>query len=168
MVGRTGVDSGTAKFITRAVAVLGGMAAIVIALILQLVAATGARVGLSATYLLLAVTPAATEEPLKQLGVLIVALKQPRWIRTKRDGLAVGALAGLSFGVAESLFYVIGGAGVERILSICMHIGASAVGGLGMFYASKRKYMSMLGWLGLAVVIHFLWNYIAITIAFVL
>jgi len=161
---------GTAKFITRAMAILGGLAAVSIVLLLEF-PFVGGLTGILTTYLVMALLPAIVEEPFKQIGILIVAAKQPRWFTSKWDGVVAGALAGASFGIVEGIFYIISygvSIGWLRILATCMHVGASAAGGLGMYYASKREYKATFGWLGLGMVIHFLWNFIAISIGVLL
>lgn len=149
-------------------AILGGMATIAIAMLLQLAAVMGAGGGstdIPFLYLSLAILPAITEEPLKQLGLALTALKQPNWV-SKREGLIAGALAGLSFGIVESAFYVLTqGAGAERILTIIMHIGASSAGGLGIYHACGKRYRTALLWLFIAIGVHLLWNSLALVIA---
>jgi len=164
MTSQIRVKSSTVKFITRAMAVLGGMAAIVIVLIFEALAIAGLGKDSLSIYLCLGLVPAVTEEPFKQLGLMIAAFKQPKWISSKGDGLIAGALAGLSFGGFESLFYIMGGAGLERILTILMHTGTSALGGLGIYHGCRREYGRMVLWIWVAIGIHLAWNSLAILI----
>lgn len=162
------VDPSAVKFIVRSMAVLGGMAAIVAVLLLQLLAALGLGTDFFSIYLFFGIVPAMTEEPFKQLGLALITYRRPSWISSRRDGMIAGALAGLSFGIFEALFYFMSGFGATRILTVLMHVGASSVGGLGIYYGCKREYGRMLLWIGAAIGIHLAWNSAVLAIAWLL
>lgn len=89
-----------------------------------------------------------TEEPFKALGVVIVAYLMWRSVPNRRYGAALGAAAGLGFGIAESILYIVSlaaaNAGGELILARIivtplMHPLWSAFVGIGVFTLASKK-----------------------------
>lgn len=106
-----------------------------------------------------------SEEMLKPIGLLIVALAAPSLLQSKKEGLIHGALAGAGFGVVESLFYItispsaIMVAG-RLVAAIPLHIGLSAMVGLGFSYAVRqRSYLKLLLLLAVPIAIHAIWDF---------
>lgn len=158
------IDIDNARFMTYAMAILGGIAAISVIWVLTLAAAqhageTWARVGLMVIF------PAVVGELLKLIGLVIVGAKQSGWVTSKLDGAVAGALAGLSFGIAIASFsYVAGTARVEQLAPLTMHVLTSAVGGLGIYYATSRKYWVAIALIVGAIGIHLAWNAVAVQV----
>ncbi len=80
------------------------------------------------------------EEPAKMAGLVFLALFMPFAIRTKKDGLVLGALAGLGFTFLENLIYMIQGADMFVRTFICSpgHIAWSAIVGMGVALAAVK------------------------------
>jgi hypothetical protein len=116
------------------------------------------------------------EEPAKMIGLIILALFVPAALRTKRDGLILGALAGLGFTFLENFEYVLGGANVLLRTFICSpgHIMWSAIVGMGVVLAAwkiaeaksnnlsenVKKFLSIdvLTFLAIAMILHGLYD----------
>jgi RsiW-degrading membrane proteinase PrsW (M82 family) len=123
------------------------------------------------------------EELLKALGMLVVAFVMWRKIPNRRYGAALGAAAGLGFGVAETILYVYGyvvnnkplEVSVMRILiTPLMHPLWSAFVGIGVFTLATQKQASHSTSLGVSIVFlfigmvnHICWNGVdvALTVA---
>jgi RsiW-degrading membrane proteinase PrsW (M82 family) len=88
-----------------------------------------------------------TEEPLKALGMLIVLFLLWKTIPNRRYGAALGAAAGLGFGVAESILYIAQlaaagsaeGVALRIIVTPLMHPLWSAFVGIGAFVLFSAK-----------------------------
>jgi RsiW-degrading membrane proteinase PrsW (M82 family) len=106
-----------------------------------------------------------TEEPFKVIGVIFLALLYPLAVITKKRGVILGGLAGLGFAFIENVIYFVNfsttsaylaaqypgaapeafqliSAGVltRAVLPILMHVGASAIVGLGVVYIAQHKF----------------------------
>jgi len=125
-----------------------------------------------------------TEEPFKALGMIIVAYLMWKAVPNRRYGAALGAAAGLGFGIAESILYIISlaaaNAGGELILiriivTPLMHPLWSAFVGIGVFTLAFRKsnqpdVSNQAGFLPLLFLFigmgnHLIWNSISIGLA---
>jgi hypothetical protein len=124
------------------------------------------------------------EELTKALGMLAVVSAVWKKIPNRRYGAALGAVAGLGFGVAETILYVYGylvnnkppELSVMRILiTPLMHPLWSAFVGIGAFTLAPQKQTSRSKFLGISTVFlfmgianHICWNGIdvALTVAF--
>jgi RsiW-degrading membrane proteinase PrsW (M82 family) len=122
-----------------------------------------------------------TEEPLKALGMLIVLFLLWKIIPNRRYGAALGAAAGLGFGVAESILYIAQlaaagsaeGVAMRIIVTPLMHPLWSAFVGMGVFvlFSTKAAQFGVpkqRNW-GLALFLfalgffnHLIWNSVAI------
>jgi hypothetical protein len=116
------------------------------------------------------------EEPAKMLGLLFLALFVPTAMRTKRDGLLLGALAGLGFTFLENLIYMLRGADMLIRTFVCSpgHIMWSAIVGMGIVLAAwkiseaksgslsenAKKFLSVdvLTFLAIAMILHGLYD----------
>lgn len=116
------------------------------------------------------------EEPAKMIGLIVLALFVPAALRTKKDGLLLGALAGLGFTFLENFEYVLGGADILLRTFICSpgHIIWSAIVGMGVVLAAwkiseakssslsenAKKFLSIdvLTFLAIAMVLHGLYD----------
>jgi RsiW-degrading membrane proteinase PrsW (M82 family) len=156
-------------WLTYLASLLGGIVVIVPAALVELLILAGIS-DMSA----LAIMAGFVEEPMKQIGVARMAFKTPSWISSRRAGLIAGALAGLGFGVVESIFYTailsgtmpFSGAIGLRTITILLHMTLSAIVGMGIFYAAAKK--SVLKFLLLllgATTIHAAWNYAALKLS---
>lgn len=113
------------------------------------------------------------EETFKPIGFMITARKRPDWFTSKKDGAICGALAGLGFGALENLLYAIQyGTGVlllRSVMSLPLHIGASALMGVGIYFALKEREEGGMGRFAFlfmaAVIVHAAYNYILFTMA---
>lgn len=121
------------------------------------------------------------EELFKALGVLVVVLFMWKMIPNRRYGAALGAAAGLGFGVSEFIIYVASSPTVETVLTrlivIFMHPIWTAFVGMSFFVMFSRRpspnrssdnsatLFLLLSFLGVAN--HMVWNSIAIVLAFV-
>lgn len=123
-----------------------------------------------------------TEEPSKALGMLIVALFLWRVIPNRRYGAALGAAAGLGFGIAESIVYIYNLASVgflpaelfltRLFVTPIIHSLFSAFVGIGVFVlvaklAIRKNFLESLWGLPLlflliGIVNHMVWNGIAL------
>jgi len=125
-----------------------------------------------------------TEEPFKALGMIIVAYLMWKSVPNRRYGAALGAAAGLGFGVAESILYIISlaaaNAGGELILvriivTPLMHPLWSAFVGIGVFTLAFQRsnqpgVSNQAGFLPLLFLLigmgnHLMWNGISIGLA---
>lgn len=125
-----------------------------------------------------------TEEPFKALGMIIVAYLMWKSVPNRRYGAALGAAAGLGFGVAESILYVIGlaaanaGGGlilVRIIVTPLMHPLWSAFVGIGVFTLAFQRsnqpgFSNRAGFLPLLFLLigmgnHLIWNGLSIGLA---
>lgn len=120
------------------------------------------------------------EEPAKALGVLVILFLFPR-LNRPWHGLATGALVGLGFETVENLLYgsalavldpvadwrgALSGWGLRLVAGPFLHIVWTAIAGWGialaLFAAGRSAAWRIgvaLGWLSVAFVSHFLWNY---------
>jgi len=123
-----------------------------------------------------------TEEPSKALGMLIVALFLWRIIPNRRYGAALGAAAGLGFGIAESIVYIYNLASVgflsaglfltRLFVTPTVHLLFSAFVGIGVFVlvaqmAIRKNFLESLWGLPLLFLLigminHIVWNSIAL------
>ncbi len=116
------------------------------------------------------------EEPLKALGILVAVLFVWKTVPNRRYGAALGAAAGLGFGISESIIYIAVtptvGMFLTRVIVTCMHPVWSAFVGMGFFamglgkvgHASlpNRSEFSMLLLFSLGVANHMVWNSLSI------
>ncbi len=135
--------------------------------------------GQSAWLLLVFITPI-LEEISKAACMLAVAYTIVRMFPNRRYGAAVGAAAGLGFGVCENIIYIATGqaAGITAILRFLvtpiMHPVFSAFVGIGVFVfmakksSSKNFFEAFLGlplmFLVLGIINHAVWNGVAIVL----
>lgn len=153
---------------------LGGLAAVPLALLIGIGVFVSLGVesiflqttvpGLITVFVILSATAGLTEEPLKIVGLAILAKKFPKRINSKRVGILCGAMAGLGFGAIEYIFRLLlfpsslaalGG----LTISLPLHMMLSALAGLGIyFFSSKRdkpnRWVWLFAFLALAIVIH--------------
>jgi RsiW-degrading membrane proteinase PrsW (M82 family) len=84
-----------------------------------------------------------TEEPFKALAMLVVVHYVWKTVPNRRYGAALGAAAGLGFGISEAVVYVVGSPTamtvVLRALVIPLHPLASAFVGMGVFAMTAGK-----------------------------
>ncbi len=117
------------------------------------------------------------EEPAKMIGLIFLALFIPTAMRTKRDGLLLGALAGLGFTFLENLIYMMNGANMLIRTFVCSpgHIIWSSIVGMGVVLAawkisevksgnlseSWKKFLSIdvLTFLAIGMLLHGLYNF---------
>src|SRR5271157_71589 len=83
------------------------------------------------------------EEPAKMIGLLFLALWMPSALRTKKDGLVLGALAGLGFTFLENTLYLVSGVGgpimiYRTLVDSPGHIMWSAIVGMGVVLAARK------------------------------
>jgi RsiW-degrading membrane proteinase PrsW (M82 family) len=154
--------------------ILGATLSIVLSLVVQL------ALGVGGIVFGVIVAPF-TEEPFKALSVVIVALFVWKTIPNRRYGAALGTAAGLGFGIAESLLYIIGflasNATADQIalqviariiVTPLMHPVWSAIVGVGIFVLLAKKPADKGTPLGLALLVlvlgtigHMMWNGVA-------
>lgn len=136
----------------RSIGIIGGfLVAFVVSAVLGLLISLVVQlallpvVGMDA--LMVAIAPL-TEEPSKALGMLIVAVFMWKIIPNRRYGAALGAAAGLGFGVAESILYIYSIAAsnlpaelsiVRIVITPLMHPLWSAFVGLGVFVCIAKR-----------------------------
>jgi pSer/pThr/pTyr-binding forkhead associated (FHA) protein len=121
------------------------------------------------------------EEPAKLIGLLLIALFLPDWLRSKKTCAVAGALAGLGFAFAENLWYYLGFIAIHQFnpvliygrtaLSLPFHVLVSAIAGMGVLYIAakgRRGVTTFLGLLVVAIVLHGLWNSGQIVVWFLL
>ena len=160
--------------------VLGAVLSFLLAYVVQ------TALGLSGVVLAVVVAPL-TEEPLKALSILIVALFMWKTIPSRRYGALLGAAAGCGFSIAENILYSIQFASLSgqqlttgqivppglmaeliaaRWFALpFMHVLWSAIVGVGIFVliAQLKNRTSSPGWLALpflfmGVLAHISWN----------
>jgi hypothetical protein len=110
------------------------------------------------------------EELIKPLAVWLLVGRNP----SPAEGFAAGALCGATFGLVESLLYMTNPTGdgwaalaAGRTGTVLLHTATTALVGWGMATAwSSRRYARMLGTYLLAVLLHGLWNGLAILAGF--
>jgi hypothetical protein len=108
------------------------------------------------------------EELFKPIGVWLLFGKK----LTPQAGFAAGALSGAGYALFESLALTIGGDGwavvvLARIGTAAVHILTSAVTGWALVQAwQKRSYMRLLGAYAFGVILHSLWNGLAVISTF--
>ncbi|WP_084104606.1 PrsW family intramembrane metalloprotease [Demequina sp. NBRC 110056] len=114
-----------------------------------------------------------SEEPLKLLGVLALALIPGARVRSAADGLFYGAVVGLGFQISESFLYTATFAAegtAETVWQMFLlrgvigglwsHATFTAIAGAGLGYffnagtSSLRRWAALLGGLGLAMALH--------------
>jgi RsiW-degrading membrane proteinase PrsW (M82 family) len=110
------------------------------------------------------------EELAKLLIVIIIWFRIPRHFNDPFDGLIYGAMAGLGFAIAESIFYtdlmrheltayaMLG----QEIVRLILHLltGALTCVGLGLARFRVRGWpMFLLGGVAASMLIHFSWDY---------
>jgi len=131
----------------------------------------------TAVWALLVIVAPVTEEIFKILGVLLIAYLTPTLLPNRRYGAALGAAAGLGFGVMESILYLSQCAGLDAFLRlICipmMHPVWSAFVGMGVFVFAAKKARAKKGFfeaisglpllfLLIGIVAHIVWNAVAL------
>ena len=152
----------------------GAIFAVIIAVILELlIPGFSPRVYVSAAFFMAVIVAPFAEELAKPLG-----LKFASWdIASIEDGIILGATAGLGFAATENLLYeysalIEGGWGsfwataVLRSIAACaLHASATALTGRGYARAlvHHKTWISIIPFYLLAVFIHGLYNYLAIT-----
>ena len=112
-----------------------------------------------------------TEEPLKLLGVFLIATspKLRDEFNDHVDGFLYGAMAGLGFGFAENILYIGRGlpqAGIfiviVRSITILMHMFTTGIAGWWLGYMKMMGYdlksLNALVGMVYGMAIHFLWN----------
>jgi RsiW-degrading membrane proteinase PrsW (M82 family) len=123
-----------------------------------------------------------TEEVLKTLGVVAIAVLAKRAIGSTLDGMVYGAMVGLGFQVVENVVYSFnaivlsgGDSQVTPVIQMLIvrgllsgpwsHAMYSAIAGAGVGYAVSRRHAPMarriaaaLAAFGIAFGLHFLWN----------
>jgi RsiW-degrading membrane proteinase PrsW (M82 family) len=116
------------------------------------------------------------EEPLKALGILVAVFFVWKTIPNRRYGAALGAAAGLGFGISESILYIVFtptvGMVLTRIVVTFMHPVWSAFVGMGIFAiglgkvgqasSPNRSEFLMLLLFSLGVANHMVWNSLSI------
>lgn len=112
------------------------------------------------------------EELVKPLAVWLLVGRSP----SPTDGFVAGALCGATFGLVESLLYLTNPTGdswlvlaVGRTGTVLLHTATTALVGWGMASAwsgGRRRYLRLLGTYLLAVLLHGLWNALAILTGF--
>lgn len=112
------------------------------------------------------------EEPLKALAMIVVVNYIWKTIPNRRYGAALGAVAGLGFGVVEYIISVAETPTVEtflvRIITVIMHVIWSSIVGIGIFTMvssrttqqdpSKSNKSMLRFFLLVAIAIHIIWN----------
>ena len=118
-----------------------------------------------------------SEEPAKAIGIVAVVLFMWKIVPNRRYGAALGAAAGLGFGVAESILYIYGIIAnnlpgelvvVRLLVTPLMHPLWSAFVGIGVFTLVSKKstnavpYGLSIVFLFIGIVNHIIWNAIAL------
>jgi ribosomal protein L40E len=162
------VDQGAR--LTYLAAFLGGIVAIIPAAVVESLFSVGIS-SMSA----LALAAGFVEEPMKQIGVARKAFRAPSGIPSRKSGLIAGALAGIGFGIIESILYVTILSSIiplpeaigVRTMTVLLHAGMSAIAGMGIFYATTSRERSMPKFfllLLVAIALHSSWDYAAVRI----
>ncbi len=154
--------------------VWGAIFAVIIAVILEiLIPGFSPRVYVSGAFFMAVIVAPFAEELAKPLG-----LKFAEWdIATIEDGIILGATAGLGFAATENLLYELtalneGGWGsfwvvvVLRSFAACaLHASATALTGRGYAWTliHHKPWIAIIPFYLLAVILHGLYNYLAIT-----
>lgn len=113
------------------------------------------------------------EETAKLAIVLLIWAFFRRWFNDSMDGIVYGALAGLGFALEESRFYLDlvlrsahrpSGADLfgQEVTRLILHFLTGGIGGFGLGLLATRVQKGaviLVGWLGAAFAIHFLWDY---------
>ncbi len=112
-----------------------------------------------------------TEEPLKILGVYLIATNQrlKSEYNDHLDGLVYGVAAGLGFGFAENILYIARNLGtigpiiiLIRIFSMTMHMFATGMIGYWIgylkIYGMPVRLTTILPALVFAILVHMIWN----------
>lgn len=126
-------------------------------------------VGGSPSYAVEAMIPATHEEGIRLLVVAGLALFLPSQFNDPMDGIIYGSLVGLGMAIDESLFYLSRMGATEalprtEIVRILGHVVMGGINGfgLGMFRVRMKGWCpALLGCFGVAVGLHFCWDYIA-------
>ena len=117
------------------------------------------------------------EEPAKVIALIYIALVLPDWLTSKTKCALFGGLAGLGFAFTENLWYYLGYLALEEgvppeliigrtLLSLPTHALCSAIVGMGLLYVAaegKEGYKKALGFLFIAIILHGLWNALALS-----
>lgn len=121
-----------------AIAVMGALLAVPASILLEVLMG-GLTANVPSFLAESATLPGLWEEASKPLGILIVALTVPGFLRRKKRVFGLGIAAGLTFGIVESVFYVINGASpFLRILSVSGHSMWSAIVAVGIALAVPK------------------------------
>jgi len=121
----------------------------------------------------IAAVAAVTEEALKVLVVVVVALLAHREFDDPMDGVVYGSMAGLGAALEESLFYAAsspaGGVWVPagELVRLWAHVVLGGISGfsLGFWRARPRRAAFATGvLLAVAIVLHFAWDAIVLSI----
>ena len=120
------------------------------------------------------------EEPFKALAMVVVVFFMWKTFPNRRYGAALGAAAGLGFGISESIIYIAGTPTVEtfltRVIVTLMHPLWSAFIGLALFAMVSGKTVPMgsrnpSGFLMVVLFLtgvanHIIWNSLAVGLGF--
>jgi hypothetical protein len=106
------------------------------------------------------------EEPAKLLPLIVVAIRYPYILYSKKKCAVFGAVAGLGFGAVENLWYFVHvpkhlfvTVVVGRTAFLPTHLIYSALAALGLMYiASRHQYYYAVLLIALAILFHFVWN----------
>jgi len=109
------------------------------------------------------------EEPAKALAVYLLPYRM-RQMDGIMDGIVYGVAAGLGFAATENFLYGLGwGVSVtlfRAFLTPFVHGTWTAIVGVGLGLKSEGRIQSVSGFLILAVVLHFIWDYYAFISAY--
>jgi RsiW-degrading membrane proteinase PrsW (M82 family) len=121
----------------------------------------------------IAAVAAATEEALKVLVVVVVALLAHREFDDPMDGVVYGSMTGLGAALEESVFYAgssaAGGAGFPagELVRLWAHVVLGGIAGFSLGFWRARPPLAALatgGLLGVAMALHFGWDAIVLSI----
>jgi pSer/pThr/pTyr-binding forkhead associated (FHA) protein len=111
------------------------------------------------------------EEPAKLIGLFLIVLCLPDWLRSKKTCAIGGALAGVGFAFAENFWYYVLSAVFQEfapelvfgrtVFSLPSHVLVSAIAGMGVLYIAakgRQWYAGFLSLLVVAIILHGLWN----------
>lgn len=114
------------------------------------------------------------EEMAKVIGLVFLLVRSPKILKSKTQGVKLGGLAGLAFGLCETVISRSGVLGM--ILSTPLHILCSGLVGIGLvFSAGQRKEQDEISlstvinqetllFLLIAIGLHFMYNFLAFTL----
>lgn len=131
-----------------------------------------------ATWIAAVIVAPLVEETSKAMCMLAVAYAIPRIFPNRRYGAALGAAAGLGFGVFESIIYILGLTGVAAMVRLVvtplMHPLWSAFVGVGVFVFMSKRPVSRgfveavfglpLLFLVMGMINHAVWNFFTVVL----